>query len=60
MNRDSSGDNGAVVNKGIHHFKSMFLLELTQIPLLSKYIAHIIAAFRDWRVRAFGGFSLPS
>lgn len=47
MNRDSSGDNGAVVNRGTY---SSFHVSC---GTYTDPIAHIIAAFRDWRVCVF-------
>ena len=46
MNRDSSGDRGATVNKGMK-----FLLSFENVAKFSLASAHVIAAFQDWRVR---------
>ena len=49
MNRGASGDVGAVVNRG--RWNPGLNTALASTDVIS---AHIMAAFRDWRVNLFG------
>lgn len=54
MNRDSSGDSGATVNKGMR----MNYLAPCGAGRLTAFPAHIWMALKDWRVSGFAIFSL--